>query len=119
MTWRQLSQLLAFVSKFPTLLYYKMMGITPLVFSTLKWRNSNPLQNYGLFLELTKFFRYVFCINFRRSSWRLSCRYGIWAEQTVFTLTPTVTSSIITCPVYAGNGNTCFQKDSHTTVLSK
>lgn len=31
MTWRQLSQLLAYVSKFPTLLYYKMMSITPLI----------------------------------------------------------------------------------------
>lgn len=30
MTWRQLSQPLAYVSKFPTLLDYKMMGITPL-----------------------------------------------------------------------------------------
>lgn len=29
---RQLSQLLAYLSKFPTLLQYKMMGITPLVF---------------------------------------------------------------------------------------
>lgn len=27
------SQLLAYMSKFPTLLYYKMMGITPLVFN--------------------------------------------------------------------------------------
>lgn len=37
MTWRQLSQLLAFVSKFPTLLYYKMKGITPLVFKMKNW----------------------------------------------------------------------------------
>lgn len=35
MTWRQLSQLLAYMSKFPTLLYYKMMGITPLVKNVL------------------------------------------------------------------------------------
>lgn len=30
MTWKPLSQLPAFMSKFPTLLNYKMMGITPL-----------------------------------------------------------------------------------------
>lgn len=30
MSWRQLSQLLAYVSKSPMLLFYKMMGITPL-----------------------------------------------------------------------------------------
>lgn len=59
MTWKQLSQLLAFVSKFPTLLYYKMMGITPLVFSTLKGRNSNSSTKLRSFFEVTKFHKYV------------------------------------------------------------
>ncbi len=46
MTWRQLSQLLAYVSKFPTLLYYKMMGITPLIINTVNRSDSNSLQSY-------------------------------------------------------------------------
>lgn len=51
MTWRQLNQLLAFVSKSPTLSYYKMKGITPLVFNTLKWRISKLVQNYELYFD--------------------------------------------------------------------
>ena len=48
---RQLSQLLAYMSKFPTLLYYKMMGITPLFFNIKKWINSISLQIYDFFLN--------------------------------------------------------------------
>lgn len=66
MTWRQLSQLLAFLSKFPTLLFYKMMGITPLVFNTLKWRNSNSEQIYDLFFEQTKFLCVFLLQKFKR-----------------------------------------------------
>ena len=49
MTWRPLSQLLAYVSKFPTLLYYKMMGITPLVNYVMSWNAPTALQNYTKF----------------------------------------------------------------------
>ena len=52
MTRRQLSQLLAFLSKFPTLLFYKMMGITPLVNNTMN-------QNYPIRCKVTnKFVNY-------------------------------------------------------------
>lgn len=43
MMWRLLDQLLAYMSKFPTLLYYKMMGITPLVNNVLKLEYSNSI----------------------------------------------------------------------------
>ena len=45
MTWRQLSQLLAYVSKFPTLLYYKMKGITPLYKPIYVYALSNDIAN--------------------------------------------------------------------------
>lgn len=51
MTRRQLSQPLAFLSKFPTLLFYKMMGITPLVNYFLNQFMLIQVQNYKIFLK--------------------------------------------------------------------
>ena len=58
MTWRQLSQLLAFLSKFPTLHLLQDDGHNAFYFHTLKWRNSNSVQNYELFSN-RQFFPYV------------------------------------------------------------
>lgn len=52
MAWRQLSHTLACLSKFPTLLKYKIMGITPQSFKYVDWILPIVWQSYKIFLTL-------------------------------------------------------------------
>ena len=49
---------LAFLSKFPTLLFYKMMGITPLMNNIIDWNAPILLQIYIIFLKV-KLMNYI------------------------------------------------------------
>lgn len=50
---RQLGQLLAYLSKFPTLLFYKMMGITPLIFYFADWIDTNLVAKLLIIFEIS------------------------------------------------------------------
>lgn len=53
---RQLGQPLVTMSKFPTLLFYKMMGITPHVLLCRDWNKSQiNVQIYKLFLYMLQY----------------------------------------------------------------
>ena len=52
---------LAYMSKFPTLLYYKMMGITPLINNFINWKIqfvTNLQSNYYMTKSSMSFFSY-------------------------------------------------------------